>query len=89
MNFESLFNFENIDETNEAVALKNINNVITRVCEEVTNHLDDGKRGQLLRTGVKTAIIGEPNVGKSSLYNFLCKLLIRFIRLDILGFISR
>lgn len=72
MIFESLFNFENIDDSNDVEIQRNINNTVSKLHEEVVNHLNDGKRGQLLRTGVKTAIIGEPNVGKSSLYNFLC-----------------
>ncbi|GJQ67772.1 hypothetical protein Trydic_g21081 [Trypoxylus dichotomus] len=72
-NFESLFNFENIDDSNDDEIQKNVNNVIKEIHSEINEHLNDGKRGQLLRNGVKTAIIGEPNVGKSSLYNFLCK----------------
>lgn len=33
--------------------------------------LDDGRRGEILREGVQVAIIGTPNVGKSSLLNAL------------------
>ncbi len=33
--------------------------------------LDDGRRGEILREGIQVAIIGEPNVGKSSLFNAL------------------
>ncbi|KAK3907884.1 tRNA modification GTPase GTPBP3, mitochondrial [Frankliniella fusca] len=35
-------------------------------------HLTDGRRGQRLRDGVQATIVGEPNVGKSSLLNILC-----------------
>lgn len=36
-------------------------------------HLDDGRRGERLRTGVRLAIIGPPNAGKSSLMNALAQ----------------
>ncbi|XP_065573667.1 tRNA modification GTPase GTPBP3, mitochondrial-like isoform X3 [Artemia franciscana] len=37
------------------------------------NHLSDNRRGERLRDGVHVAIVGEPNVGKSSLMNILCQ----------------
>ena len=38
---------------------------------EIAGHLDDKGRGEALRDGVQVAIIGPPNVGKSSLLNLL------------------
>lgn len=38
---------------------------------EVHAHLADGKRGERLREGVRVAILGAPNAGKSSLLNAL------------------
>ncbi|MBA2174737.1 tRNA uridine-5-carboxymethylaminomethyl(34) synthesis GTPase MnmE [Halobacillus locisalis] len=41
------------------------------VHEEVTRILDTARQGKILREGLGTAIIGRPNVGKSSLMNAL------------------
>lgn len=40
---------------------------------EIEAHLDDGGRGERLRDGVEVAIVGPPNVGKSSLLNRLAR----------------
>jgi len=42
---------------------------ITGVLEEVNSILATADRGELLRSGLKVAIVGRPNVGKSSLLN--------------------
>jgi tRNA modification GTPase len=42
---------------------------IEQVLAEVTQILQTADRGELLRTGLKVAIVGRPNVGKSSLLN--------------------
>jgi tRNA modification GTPase len=45
----------------------------THLSEEIRAHLDDGGRGEALREGVRLAIVGPPNAGKSSLLNVLAK----------------
>lgn len=40
---------------------------------QVKAHLDDGRRGERLRDGIRLAIVGPPNAGKSSLMNALAQ----------------
>ncbi|OLP20192.1 tRNA uridine-5-carboxymethylaminomethyl(34) synthesis GTPase MnmE [Leptolyngbya sp. 'hensonii'] len=47
----------------------NIQARLNQVLAEVTQVLATADRGALLRTGLKVAIVGRPNVGKSSLLN--------------------
>lgn len=46
-------------------------NAVDAVCAELRALLATADEGRLLREGVRTAIIGAPNVGKSSLLNML------------------
>ncbi|MFN6526873.1 tRNA uridine-5-carboxymethylaminomethyl(34) synthesis GTPase MnmE [Nostoc sp. ChiSLP03a] len=48
---------------------KAIISAIDRIAAEITRLLQTKDRGELLRTGLKVAIVGRPNVGKSSLLN--------------------
>ena len=51
----------------------NLHNKIDLIIAEMETHLGESNKGEILRNGFKIAIIGEPNVGKSSLINLLAK----------------
>jgi tRNA modification GTPase len=44
-----------------------------RLAPAIRSHLDDGRRGEILRDGFRVAIAGPPNAGKSSLLNALAR----------------
>ncbi len=46
---------------------------IQELIQKIEMHLKDNQKGERLRNGFQIAIVGEPNVGKSSLINLLSK----------------
>ena len=48
---------------------EDISNQLVEILREVTQILSTAHQGELMRTGLKVAILGQPNVGKSSLLN--------------------
>ncbi len=59
------------DEDIPGDLMKRLGPEIEALAGEIQSHLDDGRRGERLREGVEVAIVGPPNVGKSSLLNRL------------------
>ena len=51
--------------------LKSINEKIEKLLVEMNEHINQRNQGEILRDGYRVAIVGTPNVGKSSLINLL------------------
>jgi len=46
---------------------------VAGIVTEISSHLNDARRGEILREGFRLTVIGPPNSGKSSLINALAK----------------
>ena len=62
-----------VDEDIPADVLNNIIKKIDALMIEMNIHIAEKNQGEILKNGFRIAIIGEPNVGKSSLINLLAK----------------
>ncbi|XP_065573663.1 tRNA modification GTPase GTPBP3, mitochondrial-like isoform X1 [Artemia franciscana] len=71
-NVEAFIDFAE-DENISSTAIQEVEEIVKKLIYEIKNHLSDNRRGERLRDGVHVAIVGEPNVGKSSLMNILCQ----------------
>lgn len=61
------------DESIPEEVLTRTQNMIDELISSLKEKLADNRRGERLRHGITMTVIGEPNVGKSSLMNFLSK----------------
>ncbi len=48
-------------------------NDVAHLSQEIAEHLNDNRRGEMLREGVRIAVVGAPNAGKSTLVNALAR----------------
>ncbi len=69
---EASLDFADEDDVPDAVGSE-VWDDLGRVADEISRHLDDGRRGERLRSGAEIVVVGPPNAGKSSLVNALAR----------------
>ncbi len=68
---EAVIDFPDEDVPDSEVA--KVHPDLAKLIEEISAHLNDGRRGERMRDGIQIAIVGAPNAGKSSLLNLLAR----------------
>lgn len=68
---EATIDFGEDANLDEEKLLNDLGISVKELQNEMKLHLNDNQRGQILRDGLRVAIVGPPNAGKSSLLNIL------------------
>ncbi len=66
-------NMEYPDEDIELIQYEKLINSLSAINDELLKMLESADEGRIAREGLSVAIVGSPNVGKSSLMNYLLK----------------
>lgn len=61
------------EEDLDGIELERIDRTVSTVIDRIERMLETETSGRIMREGLRTAIIGKPNVGKSSLLNYLLR----------------
>ncbi|KAG0232969.1 tRNA modification GTPase gtpbp3, mitochondrial [Actinomortierella wolfii] len=67
---EALIDFGE-DENIEDDVYDTVYKRVTKLYRDITDHLNDNRRGEILRDGIHATIFGPPNAGKSSFLNHI------------------
>ncbi|KAL5527216.1 hypothetical protein ACEPAG_6007 [Sanghuangporus baumii] len=67
---EALIDFGEGEDLEEGV-FDQARQIVRGLHDTIAGYLADGRRGEILRSGIRLAIFGPPNAGKSSLLNYL------------------
>ncbi|KAL0581206.1 mitochondrial splicing system protein [Marasmius crinis-equi] len=69
---EALIDFGEGDDIEEGV-FEQAREEAIQLNKTIQSYLNDNRRGEIIRSGIRLAIFGPPNAGKSSLLNFLAQ----------------